>query len=271
MKFLDDEHDVEKVEKIKPYQVDEYTQTFLEKNNSANTRRKKYSALRNYFKFLASREYIENNPTKVLDTIRTKDTDKKKGEVLTEKEAKKLLNTIRKTSAPSLVERNLCMTYLMMFLGLRVSELVDLKTHQFDFQKKTITVIGKGGKIRKVPIFDNIKKELQDYMKTRSIDSEFFFTAKGHARQLDTRSIRDLIIRAKEKAGIEKEGSCHLLRRTAATYQLESGINIVHTQEHLGHADITTTMKYLNPNKEEIREGIRKNNELNKKLNKIKG
>lgn len=265
------ENGVEDIEKVKTVHLELYQGELLEKGNTANTRSKKNCVLRSYFKYLHSRELIEKNPTKILDPIKVKDSDMKKKDILTIAEANRLLRYTVKHSIPSLKERNKCLLYLMMFLGLRVSEVIHLKTEDFDFKNKTLHVReAKGGKYRAMPIFDSISKELKDYVKNRTVESEYFFTAKKSNKPLDSRSVHDMVKRYVALAGITKNIGCHSLRRMAATMQLAAGINVVHTKEFLGHSNIATTMAYMNPDKEEIKKGIRKHTMLNKKISKIK-
>lgn len=256
---------ISEIDEIKTIHIDSYQSHLIKKQNSPNSRAKKMSILKSFFQFLFSREYLEKNPTNAVAPIKIKDVDQKKREVLTIKESLKLIDKMTKNSIPLLKLRNKCILYIFLFGGLRVSELIDLKVNDLDFKNKTLFVRGKGGKIREVPLFDEIIKELKEYTKTKA-KNEYLFTKKKTKEPLTSRSVHDLIKRHVERSNIKKNIGCHSLRRTAASNLLASGVNLRHIQIYLGHSDISTTMRYLNPDKEEVKQDIRNKNVLSKKL-----
>lgn len=260
------------VEGVKTIHLDLYQQTLVKKGNAPTTRNRKMSVLRNFFSFLHSRQYIDHNPASSIERIKLKDADTKRKEILTLNESIKLIDKMTANSIPSLRERNRCLLYIFLFCGLRVSELVNLKTEDINFKEKTLYVRGgKGGKDREVPLFDGVMiEEMKNYIRNRPVESPFFFTKKTSNLPLSPRGVHDLIKTHVEKANIDKIIGCHSLRRTAASNLLESGVNLRHIQIYLGHSDISTTMRYLNPDKETIKRDIREKSLLGKKLKQRK-
>lgn len=254
-------------DEVETIHIDLYQSHLMKVNKSASVA-KKITILRSLFKYLSSRKYIKENPTAALVPVRIKDADRKEREVLTEKEALKLLESVSKNSIPSLKTRNELIFLFFIFLGLRVSELCALEVKDIDLKTKTVYVLGKGGKKREVPLFDEIIKRLKKYLKERPIDSELLFTSKQKDAPLDQRSVHDLVKSHVKKAGIKKNIGPHSLRRTSATINLTSGINLRSIQRFLGHQNIGTTMLYLQEDIEEIKEEIRSKNTLAKKLNR---
>ena len=234
-----------------------------------NPREKKlgfYFCLKNFFKFLTSRKYIRENATEAMDPIKIKDVDQKKRETLTIDESIKFIYKIEENSIPSQRLRNKCIAYIFLFCALRVSELVDLRVEDIDFKHKTLYVRGKGGKIREVPLFEGeMVSDLKQYVKTKK-KTDYLFTRKTSNEPISQRSIHDLIKRHIAMAKIKKLIGCHSLRRTAASNLLASGVNLRHIQIYLGHSDISTTMRYLNPDKEEVKQDIRDKSLMSKKL-----
>lgn len=261
---------IKDIKEIKTIHIDLYQNYLTQKKNGSSSRAKKISIIRNFFKYLYSRDYIEKNPAEALDPIKIKDVDRKKRETLTVDEAYKLIEKITKNSIPSLKLRNKLILLTFVLCGLRVSELCDLKVESVNIKEKTIYVKGKGGKIREVPLFDEMISDLKEFLKTRPHDSEYLFTKKHNDEPLVPRTVYALIKDHVSKAKIKKNIGCHSLRRTSASIQLLSGNNIRFIQQNLGHSNIGTTMLYLQVDKEEIKEDIRTKNILSKKLKKNK-
>lgn len=265
-KFLNEKSILE-IKDIQTIHIDLY-QASLKKNNKSASIAKKISILKSFFKYLHSRKYIKDNPTQSLDPIKIKDVDRKKKENLTVDEAMRLIKRTEENSIPSLKLRNKVLVMAFLFFGLRVSELCNLKTENVNFKNKTVYVEGKGGKIREVPLFNEMIPDFKKYIKETRGKSEFFFTVKKSTKPLSQRTVLDLIQRHAKKARIRKKIGCHSLRRTAATLLLEAGIDLRKIQIFLGHSSIATTMLYLNPDIEETKQEIRDKNLLAKKLKK---
>lgn len=127
--------------------------------------------------------------------------------------------------------------------GLRVGELCNLQLTDIDYGRRVIHVRqGKGRKDRYVPLSINLAIVLKAYLKT-IVPHTYVFENKG--RQYTYGGIRYIVQELARKAGIQKKVSCHTLRHTFATHQLEMGMSIVDVQANLGHADLRTTAVYL--------------------------
>jgi len=166
--------------------------------------------------------------------------------VLTKQEVKKLLNSIEN-------QKSKLMLSFIYACGFRVSELVNLKVNDLDFDENIGYV--KQGKGRKDRIFNiplNLKKTL---MKTaerqRKEGREYLFS--GPKEKLSERNIQKILKKAAEKAGIKKDIHPHTLRHSFATHLLENGTDIQKIQELLGHADLSTTQIYTHISKEELK------------------
>jgi integrase/recombinase XerD len=118
----------------------------------------------------------------------------------------------------------------MLFLqtGLRVSELVNLKLHDVDFQSRELTVRqGKGRKDRVVPLVGQALEALKSYLAVRDRHAEYeqvFLACNGSS--MDVRTVRYRIHKYYKEAGIKKKASVHTLRHTFATCQIHNGLKI---------------------------------------------
>ena len=145
------------------------------------------------------------------------------------------------------------MISLIYACGLRVSELVNLKIDEIDFDDEIGYVRqGKGRKDRIFNIPKFLRAKLQKQVNAqREINSEFLFS--GPKGKLSTRNIQKIVEKAVKKAGINKSVHVHTLRHSFATHLLEDGVDIRKIQELLGHSDLSTTQIYTHISKKELK------------------
>jgi integrase/recombinase XerD len=155
--------------------------------------------------------------------------------------------------------RDQTMLELLYATGLRVSELVSLKTHQIDFHGGFLTVMGKGSKVRAVPFGKWAKEKLLCYTReirprllNRKASSFLFVTRSGEP--LTRQGFWKLIRRYALAAGIDKKVTPHTIRHSFATHLLERGADLRSVQTLLGHADIATTQIYTHINAGRLKE-----------------
>jgi integrase/recombinase XerD len=129
--------------------------------------------------------------------------------------------------------------------GLRVSEIAHLKISDIDSQNMQILIRqGKGNLDR----FTLLSKSLLDVLRLywrQYRPHEWLFPGKIPGQPLRTRAIQDAFHKMRNKAGINKKASIHSLRHSFATHLLEDGTDVVRIQKLMGHANIRTTLLYL--------------------------
>ena len=131
---------------------------------------------------------------------------------------------------------------LLYGCGFRVSEIINLKKKDVDFEESLIKIkLAKGRKDRFVKIPSSIQEELLNYSKT--INLEYLFPS-NRGGKLTTATIQAILKNAAKKAGIKKRVYPHLLRHSFATHLLEQGTDLRIIQKLLGHSDIKTTQIY---------------------------
>ena len=128
-------------------------------------------------------------------------------------------------------------------MGLRVSEIVNLKITDIDSQRMVVLIeAGKGKKDRYVALPTSILEELRNYYRANRPTKYLFEGQNGG--QYSVRSVQAVFKDAMEKAKINKSVGIHGLRHSYATHLLESGTDMVFIQKLLGHQDIKTTEIY---------------------------
>jgi site-specific recombinase XerD len=145
-------------------------------------------------------------------------------------------------ATPSL--RDKLLLGLMYATGVRVSEVVKLRYRDLDFDRRTISVWqGKGRSDRQVMLPVSFEPVLKGLAAAHGPDS-FLFPGAKPGRYLSPRSVRNVMARAMQIAGIGKKASPHSLRHSFATHLFENNTDIRRIQKLLGHAKLETTTIY---------------------------
>ena len=220
---------------------------------SSTSIRRQISAVRTYYRFLTGEGHVQSDPSHQLETPRAWH---KLPEVLTVDEIESLL------AAPNpdepLAWRDRSLLEFGYATGVRVSELVGLRTGDVWFDEALIRVLGKGSKERLVPIGRRAlgaaavyAREVRPMLDKGHSAARFFLNARG--RPLSRVGAWGIIKKCTERAGITKRVSPHTLRHTFATHLLEGGADLRAVQEMLGHADLATTQIYTHVDREYLR------------------
>ena len=226
------------------------------------------SSLRTFYKFLLSEDLVDKNP---FAEVRNPRKAENLVEILDENEVKSFLE--RLPCATKLEMRDKTMFELLYSSGLRVSELVDLKLNDIDYEENLIRCIGKGNKERIVPVGETSIHYLKTYMKTarldlqskkRLISSEFCFLNKNGTK-LTRQGFWKILKKYEKQFNLNKRIYPHLFRHSYATHMLERGADLRVVQELLGHSSISTTEIYTNINNKFIKDSYFKHHPRNKK------
>jgi len=165
-------------------------------------------------------------------------------EVLNKREVRNLIDSTDTVKSRLIVS-------LLYSTGLRVSELVNLKVGDLNFEEKTGWVRkGKGNKDRLFVMSGAVMNEIKDYLAMRGKDNEYVFSK---TKPLTTRNIQKIIKGAKTRAGISKKTTPHTLRHSFATHLLENGTDIRTIQVMLGHSSLSTTQVYTHISSEQLK------------------
>ncbi|WP_439602459.1 site-specific tyrosine recombinase XerD [Devosia sp.] len=230
-------------------QVTEYL-AFLEAEGiAASSSARKLSAIRQFHKFLAADAVRGDDPTRIIASPKARRGLPK---VLSIAEIDRLLSLAElEIEAPEASEAQRAMAgrlYLLLELlyatGMRVSELVELKRAAVMRDASFLTVRGKGGKERIVPLTDRARDAVKAYL-TRLEPGTWLFPAGGESghlsRQVFARELKGLAGRA----GISvARVSPHVLRHAFASHLLAGGADLRVVQTLLGHSNISTTQIY---------------------------
>jgi site-specific recombinase XerD len=138
-------------------------------------------------------------------------------------------------------------------LGLRKSETIGLQWEDIDLENNKLQVVEKGDKYRVIEFGDNLKQQLEDYIEERNkyygnVNTNALFVSQKKQR-ISNNTIRELL--GKYADGVtDKHVSAHTLRRTSANLLYNKTGDIYLVGNHLGHADISTTKRYISVDEE---------------------
>lgn len=198
--------------------------------------------------FLSALRYSFTNILKKDPTssVKRPKREKKLPTVLTKDEVKKIISSIQNKKSKLMVS-------LIYACGFRVSELVNLKVVDMDFEDGVGYVKqGKGKKDRMFNIPSFLKKSLEKRARKQSEEGkEYFFS--GPKGKLSERNVQKVLKKAVLNTEIKKDVHPHTLRHSFATHLLENNVDIRKIQELLGHSDLSTTQIYTHISTEELK------------------
>ncbi len=242
----------------------------LSQDLSPKTLNRHLSTYRSFFRFLYEEHQITINPAV---NIRYAKLTKNSGShiYLEQEEAAQLLTSMAEESR--FAKRDLAMVGLMLFCGLRISEVAGLNLTDVKWHDMLLIVHGKGNKIREIPLTEYVLKLISDYLQVRPNPAAFkhkqidaapmdyarkqleeqagenkdalFISSK--LRRITTRGIRGVVEKAVAKLDLEdpsKRITPHKLRHTFATLLYLNGADINVLKELLGHTDLSSTQIY---------------------------
>jgi site-specific recombinase XerD len=208
----------------------------FEKHLSKTTVSNVLSILKSFYSFMLDNGYVSSNPTRGINNIKL---DKKAPVYLSVIEMKELLET-------AIDPRDRIIVRMLYASGVRVSELVNMRKKDIDFDRSTIKVFGKGAKERIVLVPEVLLKDVFDHCSGLKNDDKLF--------DLTPRTVQRDIKTLARRAGITKNVTPHKLRHSFATHMLQNGGNVVAIQKLLGHSSLNTTQIYTHYNVDELKE-----------------
>ncbi len=226
---------------------------------SATSQARILSGIRGFYRFLVLQNVIPESPA---DFVEPPKTGRKLPVVLSPEEIDGMIAAIDRSKPEG--ERDVAMLETLYSCGLRVSELVGLKTTDIFAEDSYLRVIGKGNKERLVPIGgralkhinlyrDAVRRHMNIHPSSRDI---VFLNRRGS--KLSRQSVFLLIKSLANRTGISKNISPHTFRHSFATHLVEAGADLRAVQEMLGHESITTTEIYTHLDRSFLADTIHK-------------
>lgn len=215
------------------------------------------SAVKQLYRYLLFEDIIEDTPA---DTIQCPKMGMMLPNVLSVEEIDSIEAAIDLSSNEG--ERNRAIIETLYSCGLRVSELINLKTTDINPEEGFIKVTGKGNKTRLVPIshtaleyINYYVEKMRNHIAVNNENKDYLFLNR-RGRKLTRVMIFTIVKQLVEAAGIDKNVSPHTFRHSFATHLVEGGADLRAVQEMLGHESIQTTEIYTHLDSSYLRDEI---------------
>jgi len=256
------------------HDVDEFV-AWCERGGCARAGDLDHRTLRRYFSYLQTRGFSKASVSRKAASVHAYVRFLRRRGVLTRDVAarlrtargtKKLPRVPRRDDATALLDgaaqvadaddakakRDLALLELLYGAGLRVSECCGLDVDSVDHRKATVTVLGKGSKVRRLPLGEPARDAVSAYLHSArpelapAATPALFVNARGH--RMTPRDVRRVLDRRSPTPTHP-----HALRHSFATHLLDGGADLRAVQELLGHADLATTQIYTHVSRERLR------------------
>ena len=249
---------------VRPQDVETYQNALLAlrkkdgKAYSIGNQHNRLSAIKSLFRFLYQRGYVLSDPTTRLD-YHLKEVRLPRA-ILTEKEARKLIDAAKDPSPRGLRDR--AILELLYATGLRATELANLEPWDVNLEERTLRISqGKGRKDRNVPLTTAACEALEVYLELgrpgllRKKQAPYLFLA-SEGGWLHRAILSKIVVRYARKARIRKPVTAHTFRHSVATHLLRARADIRHIQKLLGHESLKTTERYTHVEISDLRKVI---------------
>lgn len=221
------------------------------------SRKRVICGIRSFFHFLKTENYIETDPSVLIETPRL---GQHLPSVLTVDEVDALINEIDPQFP--MADRNRAIMETLYGCGLRVSELINLEISNLSADEGYIIVNGKGNRQRMVPVSPVAIACIKAYMAGSrgnvpvAPGNENYIFLNRRGKKMTRQMVFIIIRQLAELAGIRKKISPHTMRHSFATHLLEGGANLRAIQSMLGHENISTTEIYIHIDRSRLRSEI---------------
>ena len=218
-----------------------------------NTINKKINSLVSFNQFLLDQGIMDTRVVDLKkDKVRIAYGSEQEVEVYTESEVERLLFFIQNESKVSV--RDKLIIYILLYTGIRVSELVSIKLKDIDLLTLQMMIYGKGGKLRGVPLRAEVVKEIQTFLATERKEHRFnnseYLLLTQRSGKMDRDAVNKLLNKYGRILGIQMRP--HKFRHTFCTRLLKAGVPLSTISKLAGHSSIQTTVEfYVNTSRQD--------------------
>lgn len=200
------------------------------------------AAVRSFFRYLARENILENAAAR---SVRTPRIARGLPRPLSEADASRAIEVAGEHDVEWLGARDVALLTLLYGAGLRISEALSLRRGDVPVPS-ALTILGKGGKERVVPLLGAVREAIDAYAKcipfTGAKNSPLFLSRRGKA--MSAREAQLVMEKLRGALGLSERATPHALRHSFATHLLANGGDLRSVQELLGHASLSTTQTY---------------------------
>lgn len=229
--------------------------SMMEQGVGARSVNRKLTTLRTFFHYMKKEGIVQNDP---MLKVRPPKMEKRLPVFLREEQMDELLDDGTEAQFPETLEgkRDKLIIELFYNLGVRLSELINMRDADFDFDRKTVRVTGKRNKQRYIPFGNSLKSDILAYTNDRDTEigkGEGWLLVRKTGEKLYPMLVRRVVEKYISSVSTLSKRSPHVLRHTFATAMLNNGADIDAVKELLGHANLAATEVYTHTTFERLR------------------
>ncbi len=226
-----------------PSQISNYFSSLGHGGAKPASMARKISSLKQFFEYLVENKRIDRNPAVVYSAPKI---SRYHPDYLSPQEISGVIDKIDVSSEAG--KRNRGMIELLYGCGLRLSELLNLKTSDIEFDAGFVRITGKGNKQRLVPVGKFALEAINQYLGVsegaRRVSQADLLFPNRTGRPFSRVGVWKIVKKLVRAGGVVKKVTPHTFRHSFATHLIEGGADLRVVQEMLGHADISTTEIY---------------------------
>lgn len=238
--------------------VIEYKDFLISNDASVATINKKMNSILSFNNFLIDKGYMNCKAVHSRDKVRIAYGSEHQVSILSDEDLSRLKSLLKDGSKVSV--RNKLIIYMLLYTGVRVSELVNIKlTHINNSSKTLLVTFGKGGVNREIPLKEELLTLIELYFTTARLKNQYRDSPFLFLSQRSNKMHRDAINRVLNRVGkqLNIHMHPHIFRHTIFTKLVRKGIPLSTVAALAGHSNIQTTVKsYVNTSREEKRSAI---------------
>lgn len=246
-KFISDNCSEPKLESVDYQNIRSWIVSLVESGIENSTINRKIATLRSFYKFLLKREIISNDPTLKLKVLKKA---KKLPQFVNEDDMMLLLDNIIFENTFTGQSEKLILE-ILYGTGIRLSELINLKEVDVNFNLKTIKVLGKRNKERIIPFSKSLETSISSFLASKQTQNEYLLTTES-GDQLYPMYVYRVVNKYLKNINIDKR-SPHVLRHTYATHLLNNGAELNAVKDLLGHTSLAATQVYTHNSIEKLK------------------
>lgn len=238
---------------LKRFYVTSFRNYLIESQYETATINKKINSIQSFNSFLMKNNYTNEIVVDLRkDRMKVAFGSEKQVEVFSEKQVERMLFYMQNEDKVN--KRDRMILFLLLYTGVRVSELCDIRVRNIDFLTSHLKVYGKGGKIREVPLKLEVAEAIKEYLAERA-ESQFSDLEQlilGQRGALKRDAINTLLEKYTKELELGIKLKPHTFRHTFCTRLVSKGVPLTTVSKLAGHSSVETTAKfYINSSKEE--------------------
>lgn len=230
-----------------------WIEAMMDRGNSPTSICRRLSAVRSMYRYALARGLVSHDPAHI---VRGPKKSRYLPQFVREDDMDRLLDSAE-WGSDYISIRARTILILLYETGMRASELTSLDDSSVDFTQGEIRVTGKGNKQRDIPFGDELRTQLQEYIRQRDamwqqrIDTALILNDRG--RRITYEQLRKEVMMRLSAIGNLAKRSPHVLRHSFATAMLNNGADLESVQKLLGHSELSTTEIYTHTTFEQLK------------------